>query len=98
MFAAARDHKVAVEFLIARKANVNQLDKHGAGALHCAAFYGHKDVCEVLLKAGADKSIVFKGNNSAQCAAARGHKELAAFIDSWVQVRVSVCVSVNCIA
>lgn len=85
MLAATKGHKAAVEFLISRKANVNKINKYGQFSLYFAAYYGHKGVCDVLLKAGADTTIDCARTTAAEWAAEKGHKELAAFIDSWKQ-------------
>lgn len=91
--AAMHDHKSAVEFLIAHKANVNHKNVAGTFALYHAAYFNYKGVCEALLKGRADKNLTTKhGKTAAQTAEERGHKELAAFIESWGQV----CVSVHC--
>jgi cytohesin len=46
-----------VELLLARGANVNAQRRDGMTALHAAAYRGHLQVIEALLKAGADPSI-----------------------------------------
>ncbi len=42
------------------KVEVNAIDYNGDTALHDAARFGHKNVCEALLRAGADPKIVNK--------------------------------------
>lgn len=92
MLAANNGHKAAVEFLIARRANVNLVNCDGHFALYYAAFIGHKDVCEALLKAGADKTLKYNEKTAAQWASEEGHKQLAAFIESWTPASAaSVC-------
>lgn len=86
MYAAQNGHEQAVRFLIAQKANVNPVSGDGVSALQLAAFHGHLTVCEVLLKAGADKHMKSYRKTAAQWAAQKGHKELAEFIESWGQV------------
>lgn len=75
--------KQSVDTLIARKANVNQVDSAGNFALYIAANVGKMDVCESLLKAGADKTLKLRGKTAAQRATERGFTELAAFIDAF---------------
>lgn len=58
-------HKAAVEFIIARKANVNHMNNLQEFALYYAAEGGHTAVCEVLLKAGADKDMKMNGQTAA---------------------------------
>lgn len=86
--AASRGHKAAVDFLIARKANVNHTTSdHDNFPLLRAAFMGHREVCESLLKAGADKNMKQNGKTAAQWAAGiRRGKDVAGFIESWGQV------------
>lgn len=86
MFAANQGHKAAVDLLLSRKANVNHTAHIGCFPLWNGAFYGHKEVCETLLSAGADQTMKFRGKTAAQWAVDRGHKQLAALIDSWSQV------------
>lgn len=84
MTAAYYSRKEAVEFLLSQKAEVNVRSPRAMFALGNAAYWGDKDVVTLLLKAGADKTLTNKeGQTPAQCAAARGFKDLAAFIDSW---------------
>lgn len=89
LYAAERGLEKTLRFLILRKANVNQ--EFGAdrtSALQRAAAHGHWKICELLLNAGADKSWtgIPSGKTAAQWAAEQGHKELAAFIESWGRV------------
>lgn len=87
MSAACYRQKAAVEFLVARNANVNHTNRVGGFALSDAAESGDKDICKMLLEAGADKDKEFRGKTAAQWATAGGHKDLVAFIESWGQVR-----------
>lgn len=86
MWAAQEGHKAAVEFMIARNANVNYSNKVGACALYCAALHGRSTVCEALLKAGANKKARVGIKTSAQWAAQKGHTDLAAFIESFSEL------------
>lgn len=67
-WAASRGHKAAVEFLIASKANVNLRTNTTAFALYFVACFGRMDVCEVLLRAGADRDMEYEGKSAAQWA------------------------------
>lgn len=79
--------KAAIEFLISHKANVNHKSTYGLCALYYAACRGDKSICEVLLKAGAVKYYCYNGKTPAQWAVIQGHKDLAAFIESWGTVK-----------
>lgn len=84
LYATTEQRLPAVMFLLAHKANVNKArPKDGITPLIDAAKTGRYDICQVLLKAGADKSMQCEGKTAAQVAAGRGHKELADFIESW---------------
>lgn len=83
MQAAGNGHKAAVEFLIARKANVNLKNKLGSFPLYYSAWCGYEDICDVLLRNGADRTLTYDGNTAAQWAKYAGHTELAEFISSW---------------
>jgi len=66
--------------LISLKANVNHKSNDGEYPLYKAAYRGHKDICELLLKAGADKTVKCPMKTPAQVASERGHKEVAALL------------------
>jgi ankyrin repeat protein len=51
----------ALQLLLENKADVNTADDYGSTSLHWAAFWGHKDIVELLLKYGA-KAYVNKAN------------------------------------
>lgn len=85
MWAALHGHKAAVDFIVARRADVNHKSR-SASPLYCAAIRGHKDICEALLIAGADKTVTCDQQTAASWAARLGFKELAAFISSWERV------------
>lgn len=76
-------HHAAVEFLLARKADVNLKSKPSHFPLYCAASLGHKLVCEALLKGGADKMQAINGSTSALRAAEHGFPDVAGLILSW---------------
>lgn len=87
IWAARKGHKAAVEFLLSRNASLLAVDRRKDSALIVAAFGGYKDVCQVLLQAGADKS--YKGNcgrSAAEWAANQGHAALVEFINSFSPV------------
>lgn len=100
MWAARHGHTAAVEFLIARRADVNhrgsgwcvfdvgfsEMFRLSCTALHLAAYQGHKDVCLALLKAGADKSLTCNDKTARQWALDYGHLALASLINSWANV------------
>lgn len=96
IIAAANGQEAAVDWLIAHKANVNHQVDDGMPALIRAAPLNRKNICEALLKAGADRNQKMGDRTAAQWAALQGHEELAAFIESWkpVLVCVSVCACV----
>jgi ankyrin repeat protein len=52
--AASRGDVAAVRALIAQKSDVNAPQADGATALHWAVFKGHKELVDILLKAGAN--------------------------------------------
>lgn len=85
MFAIANNYKPAAELLIARKANVNHVNKHGAFALYVAAVDGRQELCELLLKSGADKTMKCKANGKTalQMAEEMGNSAAATVIRSW---------------
>ena len=73
-------HVETVQFLVAeQKLNVNQQDFNGDTPLHDAARFGHKAVCDILVGAGADRSITNNmGKNAQQVASDYGKAEVAA--------------------
>lgn len=85
MLAAARGHKSAVEFLLAKRADLNaseRIDK--LTSLMRAVAHGHKDVCEALLTAGADRTIANEsGETAAELALATHDRSLFDFIVGW---------------
>lgn len=99
MHAASNGRKEATQFLITRKANVNHKNARGMFALFCAAFNGHKDIVEILLRAGADENMEYIGDTAALAAAYRGHKDVAELIEAWgradalIKLHDEVCVS-----
>jgi len=58
--------------------------------LYLAAASNYKEVCEVLLKSGADKTMKPSGKTAAQHATDQKHFDLATFIESWGKVSTRV--------
>jgi ankyrin repeat protein len=88
-------HKEVVEFLLAKKANVNERTKYGATPLHMASngaddghvvnSAGNKDMAELLLKHGADINgitdpVSDDGSTPLHWAAYAGDKEMVKFL------------------
>ncbi len=66
MIASQHGHLAIVELLVAAKADVNaQNEPHGATALHLAIDTRQTEVISVLLKNGANPTIMDKVNNAA---------------------------------
>lgn len=55
--AAAAGHKEMTEFLLAKGAQVNVLEKHGQTPIHKAVMNKHKEIVELLIARGADINI-----------------------------------------
>lgn len=51
-----------IEKLLGYGPDVNQVAPHGGIVLHVAAFYGHEELCRILLEHGADARKVDDGN------------------------------------
>jgi ankyrin repeat protein len=63
------------------KININAQDVEGDTPLHDAAKYGHVQVVQALLKAGADRSIVnHERKLAADLAKANGKDDVAAML------------------
>ena len=74
---------VALE-LLSMGAKVDVVNREGRTALHYAAEKGHKELCEALLKHGADPACKDKmGKTPDQLAYTEGHRELALLILSF---------------
>lgn len=80
IYAAAYGHNAAVVFLLGKKADIHYTHTPGGFALSNAASYGRKEVCETLIKAGADLSQEYSGKTAAGHAAAKGHKDLVSLL------------------
>lgn len=98
MLAAEKGLSPAVELLLRHKADPMLVSEARGFALWLAAANGHRDVCEMLLKAGAQKqrNVRFSERTPASAARERGHKDLATLIDVWGQVCsffFAVCIS-----
>lgn len=81
--AAWAGHTNAVKALLQHKANVDAQTSSQSTALIRAVEHDHKEVCQMLLEAGADKALVSMGKTAAEWAVHYDHKELGSFIDSW---------------
>lgn len=99
--AAANGRKQIVEFLIGKKANVDAVHRNDKTALIAAASEGHKETCEVLLRAGADRARTWCTYTAAEIAKLYKYSELSTFIAEW-KVRfaarfqfVDVCVALQ---
>jgi len=62
--AAAKGLKTEVERLLGESIEVNSRDEVGATALHWAASYGQIEVAEILIRHGADPSLVDNQNQT----------------------------------
>ncbi|HIO21469.1 MAG TPA: ankyrin repeat domain-containing protein, partial [Nitrospirales bacterium] len=64
-----------------KDANVNAKDEVGWTLLHTAAFYGHKEIAELLITKGADVNAKDEDSwTPLHWAVAVGHKELVALL------------------
>jgi len=61
MTAVNRNDKEQVQQLVDQGADVNQLESNGDAPLIMAAYKGHSEIVEILLKAGADVTAVDPG-------------------------------------
>ena len=60
--------------------------KDGRTALHNAAYYGHKDICCLLLEKGADLTAIDKeGDTAEQVARVCGHTATADMLRDWTK-------------
>ncbi len=63
--------------LLSQKLDANTQDRDGDTALHDAARFGHAECVDVLVAAGADKSIKNKkGETASDVAEANGHAQI----------------------
>lgn len=80
----AYENPNAIQALVRYGAIVDGRDGLERTTLHRAAGFGHLDSVRVLLKSGADPSVLDKDSNSAaQRALREGHKEIAQLIQSY---------------
>jgi len=75
--AATNGKKEAVLLLLENGANVNRVSEFQNTPITAAAFQGHMDVINVLLKWGADVCYKSEGSTARDIARAKGYKELA---------------------
>merc|ERR1739848_927028 len=76
-YAVGHDQLSAVKVLIDAKANLDEVDGVGNGALHFAAGYGRNKVLEHLLARGANASKVNKMNMTPMAAAKQNNQQQA---------------------
>jgi hypothetical protein len=77
MMNAVQSNKVQhLLLLIKWRANVNARDKRGFTALHRAAEMGHKEIVEILLDNGADKTIAAEGHTPLSLAEMRANEAI----------------------
>ena len=74
---AARTNKTLVEFLIAKKADVNAKSKYNDTALHMATMRGMADIVEILLKNGADVNARNDNGENAAYLVVRSRRDAA---------------------
>ena len=65
MAAIMSGNKVIIEKLIAKKADLNQIDKQGKTALIYAAFNNNVEIVQMLIKAGANTKLADTENRTA---------------------------------
>ena len=100
--AVSNDHISAVGLLVHRKADVDLRDTTLNTPLAVAATHGRRLMCEILLQAGADQTImngsecVRHGFTAASCAFNSGYKDLCDFIRSWPSTLVKVPYDLSC--
>lgn len=88
MSAAHVGQRETVDFLISQGANLNHTSKAHLSALMLSIIAGHPQIARMLVKAGADVTILgsgppgFAGKTAADLAAERGDKRLAHYLRS----------------
>lgn len=89
MVVAGKGNIEAVKLLIAKKADVNLFDfKKGLTALMLAAINGHSAVCELLINAGADYTMInYSGMIALELAELHGKWKIAKSIKTWAKKR-----------
>jgi len=71
--------------LIIAGADINLRDSNGATVLSWAAFYGNKEIVELLLNYGADVNLINKdGDTALMLAEKSGHKDIVNLIESTI--------------
>lgn len=88
MIAAMRGCESAARFLIERGAALDRTAKYRLSALMLAVINGHVEIARMMVQAGADTELRgsgapgFDGKTARDLAAARGHDELVALLDT----------------
>ncbi len=78
-----------VQLHIKRGTDINQMDRNGITPLMYAATLGHVDICQLLLKAGADPVLKnLQGRNALDLADAAGHDTVKALLQVAIAARV----------
>jgi ankyrin repeat protein len=91
MYAACYNRVEVVKTLIERGADVNAVRADGFTPLLLAIFFGHIDVVRVLVENGADVTATTRFGTSAHMwAAARGFREISAYLQKEHKSRVSI--------
>jgi hypothetical protein len=91
MHAACYNRVEVVKTLIERGADVNAVRADGFTPLLLAIFFGHLDVVRVLVENGADATATTRFGTSAHMwAAARGFREIAAYLQQEHKSRASI--------
>jgi ankyrin repeat protein len=81
-YACSNGQLAVVEYLLDLGLDVNVRLQDGATGMHLAAYLGHRDLVQLLLRRGADKTIRDQkfGGDPAGWAATFGHHDIAALI------------------
>lgn len=94
--AASRGTLVAMQLMLEGGVNPNAMDYDGFTALHCAAQLGHREMCKLLVVAGADTSILdFQGRAAVDIALEdlNCDQELIEILGGVSEVRSNLCLS-----
>merc|ERR1712046_13322 len=86
MHSAKGGYTKAVEFLLTKRAHIDSVDEDGMTALHFAASAGEREVCDILIKCGADKELRDDEDVTAQEMIPLIHLQNRAERDIWTDV------------